>query len=126
MNLQILYIELYVSSLLAVFIYTLYELFNVVKEKDNAEETKAPFAPFLTRTVHIPIGILAIGIGVFAFCVSAAIGCYLNSSDPQMLTMGFMAGVLNPFFFVGVPLGIYWMKQSKKSPASRTNERGKN
>jgi hypothetical protein len=198
MDLKTLYIEMYVSSLLAVIIYVLIELFNVEKEKAGTEETGQPINfprfsiwligigvflvvtgwllsfgineavksftksndyeaglliaakwLFFPGTVAIAIsllvfgykaaihprtpawfsfaGIMAVAIGILAFCVSAAVGYYvryvINSESTSVLQAIVIAGFLNPFFFVGVPLGIYWLSRGKKSSMPRTGNR---
>jgi len=71
-------------------------------------------------------GIVAIGVGILAFCASAAIGCIVRAenswTDPTAEVI-LVAGVLNPFFFTGVPLGIYWLSRSKQKPAQQSGKR---
>jgi magnesium-transporting ATPase (P-type) len=200
-NLQILYIELYVSSLLAIIIYVLIELFKVEKEKQEKAPSAAPSqtidmprfftwllgigvflviiawllafgineavksftksndyeaglsiaAKWLFRPGMVAIaisllvfgfkaaihprapawfsfaGIMAFAIGILAFCISAAIEYYvryvINSDSTPVPQAVVIAGLLNPFFFVGVPLGFYWLYRGKKSSMPRTDNR---
>jgi hypothetical protein len=200
MDMKTLYIELYVSSLLAVIIYVLIELFKVEKEKKekapSAEPQQAIDMPrafvwllgigvflvvagwmlsfgineavksltkstdyeaglivaakwlFFPGTVAVAIsllvfaykaaihprspawfsfaGILAVAIGLLAFCASAGVGCAVRSINsettpiPQVIVI---TGILNPFFFVGVPLGFYWMYRGKQPSAPKAGNR---
>jgi len=52
-------------------------------------------------------------IGGLAFA-SGIIGEYSASPNPPMVAV-IVAGLLNPIFFIGFPLGIYWLRRSKKS-----------
>ena len=52
-------------------------------------------------------------IGGLAF-VAGAIGEYFREPDPPMVAV-IVSGLLNPIFFIGLPLGIYWVRRSKKS-----------
>lgn len=53
-----------------------------------------------------PAGFVAVGFGVLSFLASAAVG------GGGGLAGALLAGALNPLFFVGVPLGIYWLRRS--------------
>jgi hypothetical protein len=67
-------------------------------------------------------GIIAIAIGLLAFCASAAVGCVvrnINSETTPVPEVVLITGLLNPFFFVGVPLGFYWLYRSKRASAPR-------
>ncbi|MGA2798671.1 MAG: hypothetical protein ABSE63_13900 [Thermoguttaceae bacterium] len=71
-------------------------------------------------------GIVAIGVGILAFCASAAVGCIVsaeNSWTTPTAEVILVAGLLNPFFFAGVPLGIYWLSRSKQIPAQQPGKR---
>jgi len=52
-------------------------------------------------------------IGGLAF-VAGAIKEYSVSRVPPMVAV-IVAGLLNPIFFIGLPLGVYWVRRSKKS-----------
>jgi hypothetical protein len=52
---------------------------------------------------HPMLGIAALLVGVGAFIVSAAVGGG-GSFEGRLI-----AGLLNPLFLIGVPLGIYWL-----------------
>jgi hypothetical protein len=198
-DIKILYIEIYVSFLLAVIVYVLMELFKV--EKEQAAGTAAEARPpiefprysvwlvaigmflviagwlvsfpvneavkkmagsndyvdgitttakwlFFPGTVLVAIsllvfgykgaihtrpaswfyiaGIVAIGVGILAFCASAAVGCVvrsINSETTPIPEVILITGLLNPFFFAGVPLGIYWLSRSKQKPAVQPGKR---
>jgi len=62
----------------------------------------------------LPAGVIALIVAVLAFFASAAMG---GGGD---LFGGILAGLLNPLFFVGLPLGIYWLKRYASRPASET------
>lgn len=51
-----------------------------------------------------PAGIVALTLGVLGFLASAIVQ---GRGD---FGVGLMAGLLNPLFFVGVPLGVYWLR----------------
>jgi hypothetical protein len=71
-------------------------------------------------------GIVAIGVGILAFCASAAVGCVvrsINSETTPIPEVILITGLLNPFFFTGVPLGIYWLSRSKQKPAVQPGKR---
>jgi hypothetical protein len=197
MDMKTLYIELYVSSLLAVIIYVLIELFKVEKEKAGSAAAQTPieFPRFSIWLVGIGVflvvagwllsfgineavksltkssdyeaglltaakglffpgvaavaismlvfgykaaihprspawfsfaGIMAIAIGLLAFCASAGVGCAvrsINSETTPIPQVILITGVLNPFFFVGVPLGFYWMYRGKQPSVPRTGNR---
>ncbi len=53
-----------------------------------------------------PAGIISVALGVLGFWASASVGGG-GSSEGAIL-----AGLLNPLFFVGVPLGIYWLNRT--------------
>ena len=52
---------------------------------------------------YTPAGVIAVVTGVAGFIASAAVGGGRQIEDKML------AGALNPLFFVGVPLGIYWL-----------------
>jgi len=194
MDMKVLYIELYVSFLLAVIVYVLMELFKAEKEQtpspgDERQPINFPrfsiwlvgigmflvimgwltsfgvneavkyFAKssdyengiiiaakwlFFPGTIAVAIsllifgykaaihprspswfnlaGIITIAIGILAFCASAAVGCVvrnINSETTPVPEVVLITGLLNPFFFVGVPLGFYWLYRSKQPSAPR-------
>lgn len=57
----------------------------------------------------LPAGVVAIVSAILGFLASAAVAGKGN------LFAGLFAGVLNPLFFVGLPLGVYWLWQHGKS-----------
>jgi hypothetical protein len=55
-------------------------------------------------------GYVSVGLGALAFIASV----YVNW-EPRKTTNpdgAILAGLLNPLFFIGVPLGIYWLRRS--------------
>jgi len=73
----------------------------------------------------LPAGIASVVIGLFAFCASAAIeGSAGPSASPDgrgIAVLGsLLAGSLNPLFFVGVPLGAYWLYRSAQRAKAGT------
>ncbi len=59
-----------------------------------------------------PWGYVLTIIGGLAFF--ASMGRELSAShDPPFLAL-IIAGITNPFFFIGVPLGIYWLRRRKR------------
>jgi hypothetical protein len=123
MDMRVLYIELYVSFLLGIFVYVLYELFNVEKERDQLNQSK-PAEAKNQMSITIPsAGVITIAIGLIAFCISAAVARIVYSGDPNVLMLSLVSGLLNPFVFVGVPLGIYWRGRTKQPAISRKDQR---
>lgn len=59
-----------------------------------------------------PAGIASIALGLVAFCASAAVGGG-GTREGSIL-----AGLLNPFFFIGVPLGGYWLYWAMQNSAT--------
>ncbi len=197
MDIKILYIEIYVSFLLAVIVYVLMELFKVEKEQAGSAVAQTPIEfprfsiwlidvgvflvimgwlvsfpvneavkkisdssdyvegittaakwLFFPGTVAVAIsllifgykaavhprsaswfniaGFIAIAIGILAFCASAAVGCIVraeNSWTTPIPEVILITGVLNPFFFVGVPVGIYWLVRGKQKSVPRADKR---
>jgi hypothetical protein len=71
-------------------------------------------------------GIIAIAVGILAFCASAAVGCIeksIHSWTTPIPEVILVTGLLSPFFFVGVPLGIYWLSRGKQAPIARAGKR---
>jgi len=71
----------------------------------------------------LPAGVASMVLAILGFLASAAVG---GRGD---LFLGLFAGVLNPLFFVGLPLGIYWLvrytrreQPYAKSPVSPPEE----
>jgi hypothetical protein len=126
MNMQVLYVELYVSFFLAIIIYVLYELFNVVGEKEQSEADQAPVPRPRDHKWFATAGMIALGVGLLAFCVSAVLmgKGVVYSGDSSLLAVSLVTGLLNPFFFVGVPLGIYWLSRGKQ-PAVVEKKKGR-
>jgi hypothetical protein len=80
-------------------------------------------------TWMFPAGIIAIAVGVLALAFGAAHGgAEVKPDDPpgKVYLLGLVEGALNPLFFVGVPLGCYWLYRSAKgsSPISRESPSG--
>jgi hypothetical protein len=66
-----------------------------------------------------PAGGWALAFGILGFVASAAVG-----GGPS-LEGALVAGVTNPLFFIGVPLGLYWLARSNSgSSASRLSGDG--
>ena len=199
MDITVLYVEIYVSFLLAVIVYVLTELYKVEKEKAAAtppeplpaiqfprfavwliavgmflviagwlvsfpvnelvkkwagstdhEDTVIGVAKwlFFPGTILVAIsllvfgykavihtrpaawfntaGIIAIVVGIIGFGASAAVGCVeksIHSWTNPVPEVVLITGILNPFFFVGVPLGIYWLTRGKQAPAPKAGKR---
>jgi hypothetical protein len=71
-------------------------------------------------------GMASIMIGLLSFCASTAVGYIVNvihSGKSPLRSEGLAAGLLNPFFFIGIPLGFYWLYRSKQLSVLRTNKR---
>jgi hypothetical protein len=60
----------------------------------------------------LPAGIVATILGLLAFVSSFVYG------GGGTLAGGLVAGLLNPIFFVGFPLGIYWLRRYGERPAT--------
>lgn len=72
----------------------------------------------------LPAGITALALGVLAFGLGAAKGgAEARPGYPpgQKLLIGLLDGGTNPLFFVGVPLGCYWLYRSARGPARRAS-----
>lgn len=66
----------------------------------------------------LPAGVIALILGVLGFLGSAAVGGG-GSAEGSLL-----AGLTNPLFFIGLPLGIYWLYQTRRqgvNPSRRTS-----
>jgi hypothetical protein len=123
MDLRVLYIELYVSFLLGIFVYVLYELFNVEKEQDQLNQSK-PAEAKKAMTITLPSsGIITLAIGLIAFCISAIVARIVYNGDPKVLMLSLVSGLLNPFVFIGIPLGLYWRSRSKQPVPARADKR---
>ena len=62
----------------------------------------------------------------FSVLRSAAVGCIeksIHSWPNPVPEVVLVNGLLNPFFFVGVPLGIYWLTRGKQTPVPRASKR---
>jgi hypothetical protein len=71
-------------------------------------------------------GIVAMVVGLLAFAASAAVGCIvhvIHSGTIPLVQVGLVNGLLSPFFFVGLPLGFYWLHRSKQAAAVQTGKR---
>ena len=64
-----------------------------------------------------PLGWVAAGFGVLGFVASA----YVDWERTADVLSAVVAGVLNPLFFVGFPLGLYWLGAFRKSFAEATD-----
>lgn len=53
-----------------------------------------------------PAGIAAVALGVLAFCAEVA------QEHNRDVAVNMFSGMTNPLFFVGVPLGLYWLYRS--------------
>jgi hypothetical protein len=75
------------------------------------------------RYLYCPLGVLTILIGLFAFCASAIFGSGATSNDPpgEKFLASLVSGALNPIFFIGIPLGIYWRYLGAQQTASQKN-----
>jgi len=62
-------------------------------------------------------------IGGLAF-VAGAIGECFREPNPPMVAV-IVSGLLNPIFFIGLPLGVYWLRRSKKSHPLAAVDSGK-
>lgn len=65
-----------------------------------------------------PCGYVLIILGGLAFLLSIA-GEYTLSPHPHIIAL-LIAGLTNPWFFVGVPLGVYWIRRGSSS--TRAND----
>jgi len=68
---------------------------------DPVPSWKQPWGYFLTI------------IGASAFVAGVIEECSVSRNPPMVAVI--VSGLLNPIFFIGFPLGIYWVRQSKKS-----------
>ena len=55
---------------------------------------------------------------------SGVIGEYSASRNPPMVAV-IVSGLLNPIFFIGFPLGVYWVRRSKKAHPLAAIDSGK-
>jgi len=62
-------------------------------------------------------------IGGLAFA-SGVIGECFREPDPPMVAV-IVAGMLNPVFLIGFPLGVYWVRRSKRSHPLAAIDSGK-
>ncbi len=124
MDLKILYIEIYVASLMAIMFYVVVELLKVENEKNVPQqggESRVGRSP----AWYLLAGRVAVSMGVLAFCISAAVGYIVyfvtNSSDARVPLVILITGFLNPIFLLGVPLGFLWLGRGKRlrSPSGK-------
>lgn len=66
----------------------------------------------------LPAGIIALILAILAFLASAAIEGRDGRSD---LTVCLFSGAFNPIFFIGMPLGMYWVVRYAKQPTIGVN-----
>jgi hypothetical protein len=115
---KILYVELYVSFLLGVFVYVLYEFTQLENEEGSSAEPQTGNARKAPSASFFPRGIISILVGLVAFCISAVVIGIVNTktyNEPLNIGSCLAAGLFNPFFFIGVPLGIYRLNRSKRT-----------
>ena len=92
------------------------------KEPRAASDATKTIPPVLEKSIprwFIPAGCVSLIVGLLAFCASAAVGGGAGPGDSpgvRMLT-GLVAGALNPLFFVGFPLGMYWLIRGSRRPS---------
>jgi hypothetical protein len=75
----------------------------------------------------LPAGVVAIAVGLLAFCAGAGLeGARGKPGDePGVRLLGaLISGGLNPLFFVGVPLGAYWLYRSGRRASGSTPVKG--
>ena len=77
----------------------------------------------LRTVLDAAVGLRLTIIGGLAF-VAGAIEEYSASRNPPMVAV-IVGGLLNPVFFIGFPLGIYWIRRSKKSQPLAVIDSGK-
>ena len=73
-----------------------------------------------------PAGIIAVAVGVLAFGLGAAKGgaeARPGDAPGMIFLLGLIGGGTNPLFFVGVPLGCYWLYRSAKGSNRNTQSR---
>ncbi len=75
--------------------------------------TSAPTEPRITDTPSwfLPCGVIAIILAILGFLASAAVGGGGNFFG------AILAGCVNPLFFVGLPLGVYWLRRYARNTA---------
>lgn len=100
----------------AVILYVLYRKGRKAMQRDliRPPQARSP-ATMATGTApswKLPAGLISVALGLFAFCASAATG---GGGTPEG---SLLAGLLNPIFFIGVPLGLYWLYQHVRYPAA--------
>lgn len=87
------------------------------------------FKPPIKFTKHhkstrsIPVGLFSIAIALLAFVASAILGSGTkpNATSGELFFVGLVSGALNPIFFVGLPLGIYWLYQGAQQTSLHNN-----
>jgi len=84
----------------------------------SAPAKRSEATPQTAPRWFFPAGVVAIGIGLLAFCASAVFGSGAEPGDPPRFRFlaALLSGALNPLFFVGVPLGLYWLYRSGHRP----------
>jgi hypothetical protein len=81
---------------------------SVTPDRTSAPPNTSPAPPPKTAPSWMrPWGWLLTWIGVVAFAATT----YVNWNADHA-RVGLIAGVLNPVFFIGVPVGLYWLKRS--------------
>ena len=75
---------------------------NITNEPDPPSQP-APRSARPAPPWFLPAGIIAVILGILAFFVGGAVGG--GGTAFGSVT----AGLLNPFFFIGIPLGVYWL-----------------
>ena len=73
--------------------------------------SKPPEVPATTHSVEwmLPAGWVSFGLGIAGFIASYNVG------PPQRVEERLLQAVLNPLFFIGVPLGFYWHANHRKA-----------
>jgi hypothetical protein len=63
-----------------------------------------------------PAGVISGIVGLLAFCASAALGpSHVGPGKPEefLFAAALLNGLMNPLFFIGFPLGLYWCIRGK-------------
>jgi hypothetical protein len=98
-----------------VVIYVLFRQGRRAESRDSVRPSEAKRSEATTTEAspswRLPAGLISMALGLLAFCASAATGGGTAAGS-------LLAGLLNPIFFIGVPLGLYWLYQHERHPAA--------
>ena len=85
---------------------------------DQVPKLRSPAEGKTAPTWFRPAGIASIAVGALAFAASAAMEASRIRSTENAIGVALFCALFNPLFFVGVPLGIYWLARANRPMAT--------